>query len=118
MPSVLDVRERKNRARGSNDKREKMTDLEIIQDMFDRHLLKENETVVLAEGFEEAFVGITASEPKRAIYDYWKCIDLLVECEGTDKNAFDDALEWLEDYVETTMQVEIKDQSPLFVKKL
>jgi|TARA_B100001093_G_scaffold408124_1_gene396889 hypothetical protein len=95
-----------------------MTDLEIIQDMFDRHLLKENETVVLAEGFEEAFVGITASEPKRAIYDYWKCIDLLVECDGADASTFDDALEWLEDYVETTMQVEIKDQSPLFVKKL
>jgi len=95
-----------------------MTDFEIIQEAIDRHLLKEGDKVVMAEGFEDAFVGITASEPKRAIYDYWECIKLLVDCDSTETSSFDDAMEWLEDYVETTMHEKVKDYSPLFVKKL
>ena len=45
-------------------KRHQIIDKIINKDSFD-----EDEIVVLADGFENAFLGVTITKPKRVIYD-------------------------------------------------
>lgn len=98
-----------------------MNDLQIIENMYDRKLLESNETVVMAEGLEDALIGITASIPKRAIYDYWKCIGVLINLEDhnqSESSSFNCALEWLEDYVNATTRKEFVSHAPIFIKTI
>ena len=43
---------------------------ELINSLYDRALLQDNEEIVLSDGFEDALIGISASEPKVAVYDF------------------------------------------------
>ena len=51
-----------------------------------------NEEALLADGFEEAVIGIAerCSKPPLVIYDAKKCIDILMERDGMD---FEEAFE-------------------------
>lgn len=54
----------------------------------------ESEDILLADGFETAFVGICRRFSNScALYDYQKCVDILVE---RDKMDYDDAIEYME----------------------
>jgi hypothetical protein len=57
-------------------------------------LSEASEDTLLADGFEDALMGIgrQANKPL-AIYDYEKCIDILMERDGMD---YAQATEWME----------------------
>ena len=88
---------------------------ELINSLYDRALLQDNEEIVLSDGFEDALIGISASEPKVAVYDFWKAIDCILKADP--KLDFDEALEWLEEFV--TMKIETNEQlKPIFIKTI
>jgi len=92
-----------------------MEKAELINSLYDRALLEDNEEIILSDGFESALIGISASEPKVAIYDYWKAIDCVMKAEP-DLN-FDESLEWLEEFV--TLKVEqVEELTPIFMKSI
>jgi len=89
----------------------------IVQLFSDKHLLSEDETLVLSEGLDDAVIGITTTEPKRAVYDYWRCIDVLLRMnELSPELSFDEALEFLDEYIEEITKLDI--YAPIFIKPL
>ena len=65
----------------------------LVDALYERRLLEDDEEIVLSDGFDAALIGISSSEPKIAIYDFWKALDCIVK-----KNPdleFNHALEWL-----------------------
>jgi len=86
-----------------------MTKEEILDIIVDEENIDELEFVLLADGFEEAFVGVTVTTPKKVIYDYWKCLDCIIKKEGV---GFDDALDFLEEFVEE----DLGEGTPLYIK--
>jgi hypothetical protein len=49
--------------------------------------------ILLADGFEDAFIGVKNYIPLKALYDIDKCINVLIERDGMDE---DEALEFFE----------------------
>ena len=84
---------------------------EIIEELITRKLFMEDEYIVLADGFENAMLGVTATKPTRAIYDFWKCLDIAIKDEGL---SFDDALEWLEEFIVE----DLGEHAPIYLKKI
>ena len=74
-----------------------MTKQDILEELTERNLLVKNNHIILVDGFEQAFLGITANNPIQAIYDYWICLDILIQREGLD---FDDAIDSLDEFIE------------------
>lgn len=89
-----------------------MNKVELVNNLYETGLLKDEDSIVLSEGFEEAVIGVTASEPKRCIYDYHKAVAILMQQEPT--LNVDEACEWLDEHVTYV----IGDQTPIFIKKL
>lgn len=87
----------------------------MIDDLYDRNLLGDDEEVILSDGFEEAFIGLSAGRNKVAIYDFWKSLDCLLKSDET--LEFDEALEWLEDYSNEKIK-NIEELTPIFIKTL
>jgi hypothetical protein len=83
----------------------------IIEELIERKLFLEDDVIVLAEGFEDAMLGVTARKPTCAVYDFWKCLDITIKDEGMN---FDEALEWLEEFIEEDMG----EHSPVYVKNI
>ena len=87
----------------------------LVDSLYERKLLKDNEEIVLSDGFDAALIGVSSSEPKIAIYDFWKALDCIIK-----KNPdldFNDALEWLDDF--TNLKIENAESlTPIFVKTL
>ena len=78
--------------------------------------LKANEEWMLtADGFDEAFIGVTEFRPvhlPRAVYSYEKCVDILMQRDGMDR---EEALEYMEFNVTGAY---VGKQTPVFVRKL
>ena len=74
---------------------------DIIDQLITRKLFGEDECIVLLDGLEEAFLGVTAISPIKGIYDYWKCLEIIIQSDDMD---FDEAL--------------VGEHSPLYIKKL
>tara|TARA_R110001599_G_C12124957_1_gene649245 strand:- start:469 stop:735 length:267 start_codon:yes stop_codon:yes gene_type:complete len=87
-------------------KRHQILDKIINEDSFD-----EDEIVVLADGFEDAFVGVTITKPKRVIYDYWKCLDCIIKKEDLE---FDDAIDFLDEFV----LEDLGKNTPIYIEQL
>ena len=83
---------------------------EIIDQLLTRKLFGESETLVLTDGLEEAFMGVTATTPTKAIYDYWKCLDIIIKSEET--MNFNEAL----DYLEKLSKEDVGEHSPIYIK--
>jgi|GEM_PF-2240628 len=88
---------------------------DLIDSLYERMLLDDNEEIVLSDGFEGALMGVSATEPKIAIYDFWKAIDCLMK--SNNHLTFDEALEWLEDFAKAKVET-LEDLTPIFVKTL
>lgn len=71
------------------------------------------EPIVLLDGFEEALVGVCKDRRlfQRAVYNYWKCIDILIK---VDDFEFDEALDWMEGVEDE----DLGENSPIFMKDL
>ena len=52
---------------------------DILKELMDREMFGKDEYVILADGFEDAFLGVTAVKPARAVYSYWKCLDIIMK---------------------------------------
>jgi|TARA_B100000902_G_C26831104_1_gene678711 hypothetical protein len=90
---------------------------DLIQRFNDRHLLTEDETLVLAEGLDKAAIGITTIEPKQVVYDYWRCLDVLMKIKDLDQQiSFDDALMFLDEYIDEVSG--LNNFAPIFIKTL
>jgi len=86
-----------------------MTKQDILEELTERDLLLENDHIILVDGFEEAFIGITANNPIQAIYDYWVCLDVLIQREGLD---FDNAIDSLDEFIEQ----DLGNHTPRYIK--
>ena len=64
-------------------------------------------------------IGISTTVPRRAIYNYWKCLDCLIKSKVNNQVfEFDAALEWLDDYIVETNNSDIKSYTPIFIKTI
>ena len=74
--------------------------------------LHDDENVLLADGFEDAFVGIGRQFVGKpiAVYDRVKCIEILVERDGM---SFEEAEEYFSFNVEGAY---VGEQTPMFVE--
>ena len=84
---------------------------DILKELMDREMFGKDEYVILADGFEDAFLGVTAVKPSRAVYSYWKCLDIIMKQDDSD---FDEALDWLNEFIEE----ELGEHAPLYIKLL
>jgi len=80
-----------------------------------RFYLKDDESIVLSDGFEGALIGVSASEPKVAIYDFFIALDCVIKAEP--RFDFDQALEWLEMFIEMKLE-DGEDLTPIFIKTI
>ena len=88
---------------------------ELIDSLYERLFLNDDEQIVLSDGFESALIGISAAEPKVAIYDFWKALDVVMK--EAPELGFDQALEWLDEFV--SIKIENSESiTPIFVKIL
>tara|TARA_B100001093_G_scaffold12309_1_gene11410 strand:+ start:1518 stop:1799 length:282 start_codon:yes stop_codon:yes gene_type:complete len=88
---------------------------DLIDSLYERLLLNDDEQIVLSDGFEAALIGISAAEPKVAIYDFWKALDVVIK--ESPEFDFDQCLEWLEEFV--NIKIENSESiTPIFVKTL
>ena len=88
-----------------------MTKNQILIKIKDNDMFYDNQAIIMVDGFEEAFVGITVTNPRRIIYDYWKCLDCIIRKEDLE---FDDAIDFLEEFVEE----DLGENTPLYIKQL
>lgn len=85
-----------------------MTRGQLVEWITDRY--GEEEGILLADGFESAFVGVGQcfSKQPQAIYDRDKCIESLV----TDGSSLEDAIEYFEFNVQGSW---VGEGTPVFV---
>tara|TARA_R100000278_G_C5437600_1_gene152505 strand:+ start:169 stop:456 length:288 start_codon:yes stop_codon:yes gene_type:complete len=95
-----------------------MTHIDLLNKLYDRLMLNHDESVVLAQGFDKALVGITATAPKVAVYDYWKCIDILLRSKDLVQQEldFDTAIVYLDEYIDDIKTIKL--YAPIFIKTL
>ena len=86
-----------------------MTKQEILNELTERDLLSPNIEIILVDGFEEAFLGVTVTKYPVAIYDYWICLDILIRKENLD---FDYAIDNLDEFIEQ----DLGKHTPIFIK--
>ena len=88
--------------------------MSILEELYEREFIGSNENIVLADGFENAIIGVTDTVPKKIIYDYWICLDILIK---SDMDLdFDTALEWLDAF--SLINKKKGDRFPIFAKTL
>tara|TARA_R100000935_G_scaffold9881_2_gene19862 strand:+ start:284 stop:580 length:297 start_codon:yes stop_codon:yes gene_type:complete len=92
-------------------------DFKILSNLYERKYLTEDETLVLAEGFDEAIIGITTCFPKKIIYNYWECINILLKIGDEDTQLdFDSSMIYLDEYIKEIGTIE--DFAPIFIKMI
>ena len=83
----------------------------ILEKLMEQELVDKDEYVILADGFEDAFMGVTTNKPIRAVYNYWKCLELLMNDEGAD---FDESIDWLDEFIKE----DLGKHAPLYIKSI
>lgn len=75
-------------------------------------LAEANPDALLADGLEDAFLGYTLNHHHAtvAVYDYEKCIAVLVERDGMDAEGADEYLQF------NTLGAYVGENGPLFVR--
>ena len=99
----------------NKDKSEMQDKTSLVDSLYERRLLNDDEEIVLSDGFDAALIGVSSSDPKVAIYDFWKALDCIIK-----KNPdleFNHAIEWLDDFSQLKIEGN-EDLTPIFVKTL
>ena len=92
-------------------------DFKLLSNLYDRKYLSEDETLVLAEGFDDAIIGITTCFPKKVVYNYWECINILLKIGDEETQLdFDNSMVYLDEYIKEIST--IKDFAPIFIKMI
>ena len=84
---------------------------DIFHELSDRGLLSEEEHIILVDGFESAFMGVSSAKPIRALYNYWRCLDYLITQERMD---FDTAVDNLDEFINQDLGA----SSPIYIKEI
>jgi hypothetical protein len=75
-------------------------------------------SLVLADGFEEAFIGVaerSGFSESVAVYDYDRCIEILMDPEVNEDMSMESAIEYFEYNVLGSW---VGEQTPIFIRKL
>mgnify|MGYP003651948972 FL=1 len=92
-------------------------DHKLLSNLYERKYLSEDETLVLAEGFDDAIIGITTCFPKKVVYNYWECINILLKIGDEETQLdFDNSMIYLDEYIKEIST--IKDFAPIFIKMI
>ena len=81
----------------------------------DRDKLAEiNSEMLLADGLEDAFIGVTANHhhPQVAVYSYEKCVQILMDRDGMDREGAEEFLHF------NTLGAYMGKHGPLFVAEV
>ena len=84
-------------------------------DELDRERLEEiNPDMLLADGLEAAFIGVTANHhhPQVAVYSVEKCIQVLMDRDGMDREGAEEFLQF------NTLSAYMGKHGPLFVAEV
>ena len=84
--------------------------VDIIDKLYDRGLLADDDQLMLSNGFDDAVIGISANNPKRVIYDYYKAVDIIMKEDGD--MELEEVIEWIDDHISHDMG----EQTPIFIK--
>ena len=74
-------------------------------------LLGKEDQILLADGFDEALIGHAAGMEPRAVYDYDRCISVLVDGGMT----YEEAVEFFEF---NTVGAYVGEQTPVFIRQM
>lgn len=78
-------------------------------DVYDE-LAEINPNALVANGFEDAYIGLTVGiGPSLAVYDYDKCVEVLMKRDGMDEV---DAIEYLD---HNTVYAYLGEHTPVFI---
>jgi len=86
---------------------------ELIESLYSRGFLNDDEEIILSDGFEEAFIGSKAVGDKIAYYDFFKALAIVVE--QTPELDFNQCYEWLEDFANSKVE-NAEYLTPVFIK--
>lgn len=75
-----------------------------------KSILDDEQDLPLADGLDEAFIGVTEDEPPRAVYDSQKVISILIR----DGMTYDEAQEF---YSFNIAGANIGPQTPIFINR-
>lgn len=94
-----------------NDAHTKICD--FIDEWYPYHDREEGNGILLADGFEKAFIGVGAAyyNPPCAVYDYDKCVEILIE---NGVSTYEEAVEYFEFNVSGAY---VGPQTPIFMRK-
>lgn len=83
-------------------------DIKIINEIY--NMVEPEEELTLSSGFNSCIIGVTAGHPRRIIYDYYKCVEVVM----TEEKEFtiDEACDW----VETHVKIDVGIHTPIFIK--
>jgi hypothetical protein len=78
---------------------------------FREWIAEHNEDALLADGYEDAIVGIAerCGQPTLVVYDAWKCVEILIQRDGMDP---DEAMEFFQF---NTLGAWAGENSPLYL---
>tara|TARA_R100000697_G_scaffold4362_1_gene9413 strand:- start:568 stop:834 length:267 start_codon:yes stop_codon:yes gene_type:complete len=88
-----------------------MTRQDIVDEILERKLFEGDEVLILADGFEDAVIGVKANKPAKIVYDYWKCLDIVIK---RDNAEFDEAIDWLDEFINE----DLGQHTPIYLKHL
>tara|TARA_Y100000296_G_C4994550_1_gene167090 strand:- start:22 stop:321 length:300 start_codon:yes stop_codon:yes gene_type:complete len=89
-----------------------------ITDYLEEHYPHDLDKILLADGFEDAFLGVVESfgSAPKACYNYDTCISILMsDLEGNEVMTYDEAVEYLEFNV---TQAYVGEHTPAFIMGL
>ena len=86
---------------------------DFIDEYYPDHNSEEGNGILLADGFEKAFIGVGAAyyNPPCAVYDYDKCIEILID---GGMSTYEEAVEYFEFNV---VGAYVGPQTPIFMRK-
>ena len=92
-------------------------EIEAISNIYDSGCVWDDEQLTISKGFEDAIIGVSASKPRQVIYDYYKCVEVVMKIPGVYSKGemdLDKAMEWVDDLT----KIDAGDQTPIFIKKI
>lgn len=84
--------------------------VDLIDRLYEKGFLNDDDQLLMSNGFDEAIIGISANDPKRVIYDYYKAVDVIMKEDGD--MELDEVIEWIDDHIDHDMG----EQTPIFIK--
>lgn len=88
-------------------------EIKAIADIFDSGCVDDDEQLTISKGFDFAIIGVSASKPRQVIYDYYKCVEVVMKIPGAEVD-----LDTAMDMVDDLTQMDAGDQTPIFIKTI